>query len=173
MSINRIAGTYAKSLLDLAVEQDKLEDVKGDMDMLEASLESRDLYLLLKSPIISKDRKQKALDAIFGDKLTPMSKSFIDIVLRKGREEALPEIIGTISLTTATPISEANLSKIKARLLDSDVTAKNVDIETIVDPDLIGGFVLKVGDKLYDDSVAHKLAKLKKEFSVNDYEKKY
>jgi len=64
------------------------------------------------------------------------------------------------------------LESIKAQLKGSSQTAANVEIETAVNPDLIGGFVIEFADKLYDASVAHKLSKLKKEFTGNQYEKK-
>ena len=98
--------------------------------------------------------------------------------MRKGRESYLPEIaeefitqyralkqISTVKVTTATPMSEAGLEAIKAQLKGSNSTAANIEIETAVNPDIIGGFVIEFDDKLYDASVAHKLAKLKKEFS--------
>jgi len=78
-----------------------------------------------------------------------------------------------VQLTTATPLSEVALAQIKKALLSSDVTDKEVDIETAVDPDLIGGFVIKMGDKLYDASVAYKLDQLKKNFTDNKYIKSY
>jgi len=186
MSDIRIANRYAKSILDLAMEQDKLQAVFQDMEYLRSAFESRELYNLIKSPIISKDRKQKVLDALFTGKLDPLSKSFIDIVLRKGREDLLPEIVKAfetqykahkkiteVKLITAAPLSNEKLEAIKSKLLDSKVTDESVEISTVVDPDIIGGFIIEVGDKLYDASVSHKLAKLRKEFVGNEYVKDF
>jgi len=186
MSVHRIASTYAKSLLDLSLERQNVDTIRTDMLGLTESMKSRDLVLMLKSPIISADRKQKVLDALFTGKIDPLSKSFIDIVLRKGREDLLPEIvkafevqykahkkITTVKLVTATPLTNDKLEAIKSKLLASNVTDESVEISTEVDPDIIGGFIIEVGDKLYDASVSHKLAKLRKEFVGNEYVKEF
>jgi F-type H+-transporting ATPase subunit delta len=77
--------------------------------------------------------------------------------------------ITTVKITTATPLSIEALEDIKAKLTGSTTTSTSVDIETAVNPDLIGGYVVEYGDKLYDASVAAKLAELKKQFSGNEY----
>ncbi len=182
MSVTRIAARYAKSLLDLAQEQGKLDKVLGDVQAFKTATEQRDFFLLLKSPIVNPDKKGKILKEIFSGKFDELSMAFINIVLRKGRESYLPDIakefliqynalkkISTVKLTTAAPVTEASLAAIKAQLQGSSKTAANIDIETAVDPDLIGGFVIEFDDKLYDASVAHKLAQLKKGFSGNQY----
>ena len=78
--------------------------------------------------------------------------------------------ITTVKVTTAAPLSKEALEDLRTKLIASVTTAKNVEIETIVNPDLIGGYVIEFGDKLYDASVAHKLESLKKEFKGNIYE---
>ena len=184
MSVIRIASRYAKSLLDLAQDQNVLSEVVSDMEGFSKMVENRDLYLLLKSPIIKAGKKAQIFDALFEGKVNKLTKAFIDISLRKGRESYLPEIaqeflaqykrlqgISSVKLITATPISDASLSKITAKLLASDVTDKSVDIETEVDESLIGGFIVKIGDKQIDASVAHKLDQLAKSMTNKDYEK--
>lgn len=180
MSVSRIASRYAKSLLDFAQESDKLDAVKTDMEVLDKALESRELKMLLKSPIVSENKKKDVFQAIFSDKLSETTMTFFNIILNKGREEFIPAIsnafgsqykklkgISTVKLTTASPISEANLEAIKAKLLSSNETDKHVEIETAVDPSIIGGFVLEIGDKLYNDSIAYKLSQMKKNFNGN------
>lgn len=180
MSVSRIASRYAKSLIDFAQENNKLEEVKGDMATLEKALENRDLTMLLKSPIVSEVKKKEIFQAIFGDKLSKTTLTFFNIILNKGREEYIPAIsdefdaqykqmkgISTVRLTTAAPISEANLSAIKSKLVASSQTDEQVEIETVVDPEILGGFVLEIGDKLYNDSIAYKLSQMKKEFRGN------
>jgi len=186
MSVHRIASTYAKSLLDLSLERKNVDTIRTDMLGLTDCMASRDLVLMLKSPIVTADRKQKVLNALFDGKIDPLSKSFIDIVLRKGREQYLPEIvkafevqykahkkITTVTLKTAVPLSNEKLEAIKSKLLASNITDESVEITTAVDPEIIGGFIVEVGDKLYDASVAHKLAKLRKGFVGNEYVKEF
>ncbi|MBX2891904.1 MAG: ATP synthase F1 subunit delta [Saprospiraceae bacterium] len=186
MSVTRIASRYAKSLLDLAVEQGKLEKVSADMNTLGAAVKSRDLYLFLKSPIIHADKKNAALDAIFKDKLDSLTLAYLHLLVNKGREAYVPEIaaafiaqykslkkITTVKVTTASPLSDAVLADLKKKLLESGATAENLDIETTVDPELIGGFVLEFDHKRYDASVAHKLDRLRASFSKNLYVKEF
>ncbi len=182
MSAQRIASRYAKSLLDFAVEQNSVQEILGDMNTFKAMAENRDLQLLLKSPIVNAVTKQKVFTALFGDKLSKTTNSFFEIILRKGRESYLGSIadsfialykqsrgISDVTLTTATPLSEEVLARIKGELLKSTATDKEVEIKTEVDPAILGGYIIEIGDRLYDDSVAHKLEELKKNFVGNDY----
>lgn len=182
MSVKRISSRYAKSVLDFATEQSQVEDVVSDMKTFLAMAENRDLQLLLKSPIINASSKKRVFDALFGRSLSKTTNTFFNIVLRKGRENLLPEIanefilqyklknkISEVKLTTAYELSEAELSRINQALSDSNNTLDKIDLQTAVNPDLIGGFVIEIDDKLYDASVAHKLDLVKKEFSDNEY----
>jgi len=184
MSVIRIASRYAKSLIDLAEEQGQLDNVLEDIKSFQAAAKNRDLHLLLKSPIINVSKKHQVFSALFDGKFTELTTAFFKIILNKGRETYLPEIadefivqykklkhISSVKLTTATALSAETVSKIKQKLVGSDATDDHVELETAVDPDLLGGFVLQFGDRLYDASVAHKLEQLKKEFSKNDFVK--
>ena len=186
MSVTRIASRYAKSLIDLAQEQGKLDRILEDINAFKKAVGNRDLYLLLKSPIINITKKQQILTAIFEGKFDEMTMAFMRIILGKAREAYLPEIadefilqyktinhISTIRLTTAAPLGEGVLANIKAKLLESANTEENVEIETKVDPNLLGGFVIEFDDKLYDASVSHRIEKLKKEFSKNLFVKDF
>lgn len=180
MSTSRIAARYAKSLIDLSQEQNSLDATLEDIKTFKNAIENRDFYLLLKSPIVNTGKKKDIIKALFEGKLNRLTMMFMDIVLRKGRENYLPEIadefvaqyksinkITTIKLTTASPISDSNLQQIKSRILASDASEDSLDIETFVDSNLVGGFVIEIGDKLYDASIAHRLEELRKEFSDN------
>ena len=186
MSVNRIATRYAKSLLDLAVEQDVLSTVNSDIASFIKMTENKDLYLLLKSPIINATKKEAIFKVLFGDKFNKLTNAFLTIVLKKGRETYLPEIakefinqykvligLTTVKLTTATPMDAANLAEIKKRLISSSETAKDVEIITNVDKDIIGGFVIQIGDKLYDNSIAYKLKQIRQSVSNKEFVKAY
>ena len=176
MTNQRVADRYAKSLLDLAVEQDQLDVIKGDVDNLVAMAGNRDLELLLESPVV-KPSKKNAILAELLDKsgAAQLTKLFVKILIDKGREGDLIGILGafkrqykqlkaisTVKVTSATELTEASLAAITRGLIDSGKTETNVDIETEVDPALIGGFVLEFGGRVYDASVKHKLAEIRK-----------
>ncbi|PHI21509.1 ATP synthase F1 subunit delta [Lewinellaceae bacterium SD302] len=175
----RVAARYAKSLLDLAQDQNKLDVIKGDVDNLQEMLGNRDFYLLMKSPIVSPAKKKSILESIFSAaKLDEMTTAFARILITKGRESNLPEIVSafqqqykslknitSVQITSATPLTEVEMHDIRAKLLASEATGQEVDIETTIDESLIGGFVLEYNGKVYDGSVAHKLKEIRKEFS--------
>ena len=182
MSVTTIASRYAKSLLDLASERGDLEAIIKDMEGLKKIISNRDFYLLLKSPIVKTDKKLSIFKDIFDKNSNPLTLGFINLLTRKGREGILPEItdefirqyneinnISTIKIKTAIPIGDNVLESIKAKLEESESTFDTVEIETAVDETLMGGFVLEIGDKLYDASLAHKLEAMKKLFSSNTH----
>ena len=92
MSIQKIAGRYAKSLIDLAIEQQKLEVIKEDVKLFKSVTANREFYLVMKSPIINSGKKQSILKAIFEGKVDATTMAFLDIIAVKGREGFLPEI---------------------------------------------------------------------------------
>lgn len=182
MSVQRIATRYAKSLVDLAIEQKKLDRVAEDIQLFKSLASNRDLYLLLKSPIIKADKKQQILETVFKGKLDPMMSAFLEILVRKGREGYLPEIadafiqqykrlnhISTVKVTTAAELGAETVAAILEKLKRSAATDENIEMVTVVDPALIGGFVIEFEDRLYDASVNNKLEELKREFRDNLY----
>lgn len=178
MSEIQVATRYAKSLIDLAGEQNALEAVKQDIELfVETCRQNPELQAVLKNPIMSLDKKASILDGIFGGKLHEMILSFFKIVVRKGRSEILyptaKEFVNQYNIqknvvkatvTSAAPLSEQNLKHIEQVVKDS--TKGEVILSAIVDPNLIGGFILKVGDRQFDTSISSKLSKLRKEFEL-------
>ncbi|WP_460622398.1 ATP synthase F1 subunit delta [Hymenobacter tenuis] len=183
MSEIRVASRYAKSLLDLAQERGELEVVKQDMDLFSKTLEeNRDLRLLLRNPIVKHDKKLAILRAIFNGKVSAMTEKFFSIVTQHSRESAL-EFIGSefltqynslrgmqvAEVTTAMPLS-AELRAQLQQMVRQQSGLADVSLTEKVDASLIGGFVLRIGDRLIDDSVSYRLRKLRNEFSKNPYQ---
>lgn len=183
MSTYRIASRYAKSLIDLAIQQGKLDRILEDVTAFFNATKNRDFMLLLKSPIVNPDKKEKVLDAIFKEKIDPLTHSFIQIILRKGRESQLAEIsqefinqyreikgISIVNVVSAEALSQEAIESIRRKLVESKLTHENIEFNTSVDKNLIGGFVISFEDKLYDASVKNQLDELRKEFSTKDYQ---
>ncbi|MBS1783206.1 MAG: ATP synthase F1 subunit delta [Bacteroidetes bacterium] len=178
----RLAARYAKSLLDFAIEQNNLEATLADVTLLDKiSNHSRDFTSMLRSPIIKSDKKQAIMDAVLGNRLSPITKAFFTLLVNKGREANLPEIaksfiaqykevknIKTLRLTTAVPASDALKNKIMDRALAS-LKESQVELIEHVNPDIIGGFVLEVGDKLFDASIRKDLKDVRAQFTQNIY----
>lgn len=182
MSTASIAARYAKSIIDLAAEQGVLERVVNDVQQLDAALQNRDLFLMVKSPIIQADKKLKVFEALFSDHFHQLSSSFFGIIIRKGREPMLPEIvkevvrqykklknITTASLTTAVDVTDKTLEEVKKAVKASENTSGEVELVTKVDPDILGGFILEIEGHVYDASVREKLGALKQEILDNSY----
>lgn len=185
MAYGRAAGRYAKSLIDLSIEQNSLEVVKLDMDLIHSACQdSRDLVLLLESPVVKSDKKMAVLTAIFGAQVSELTNAFIKILVDKGRESLLDDISAAfedkyfdyknILRTTIKSVDGVDES-IKFRVAELVKTAYGQDAKIIEEHDvsLIGGFVLTIGDKQVDASISRKLAELEKEFSKNLYVKEY
>ena len=180
MASFRAADRYAKSLLELAQEQNSLEAVHSDMEHIRASLTaSKPLKLMLSSPVVGQDIKERALKAVFPS-LGVLSQSFVDIILRKGREAYLPQIvqafhyqymalknIARASVVSAQPLSPELESALREKLRTE--LGQQVELSQSVDPSLIGGFVLNIGDRQVDTSIAHQLAELHQELITDDY----
>ena len=178
----RLASRYAKSLIELAIEKGQLEQVFADMQWLQAVCKSnRDFLNLLRSPIISGDKKIKILNAVAGNKLNDITTTFNTLLMKKGRESNLPEIAGafisqykeykkihTLILTTVTPLS-ADVKKAIIEQVKTTGGYENIELEEKIDKSLIGGFVLQVGDKLVDASIAYDLKEISKQFENNDF----
>ena len=183
MSELRVASRYAKSLIDLAQERGELEQVKQDMDLFSKTLsENRDLRLLLRNPIVKHDKKLAILRAIFGGKVTDLTEKFFTLVTQHNRETALVFIgdeflkqynlqrgIQVAQVTTATVLDPALREQLR-QLVREQANMPEVTLQEKVDPSLIGGFVLRIGDRLIDDSVSYRLRKLRTEFSKNTYQ---
>ena len=182
MSNVRLATRYAKSLLDLSKERNEVENAFADMKWLQfVCKHNRDFINMLRSPVIKSDTKGKIVKAIAGDKIGALTNGFIQLLINKGREGALPEIatsfiqqyknfkkIHSVKLTTATPVSE-ELKKSIVDHIKSTTDMQNIELETVVNENIIGGFVLQTGDKMVDASIAYDLKEIAKQFENNDF----
>jgi F-type H+-transporting ATPase subunit delta len=185
MADQRVAARYAKSLLDLGKEMGTLSAVKEDMDLLSKTMtESRELRLLLRNPIVKHDKKLAILKAIFEGKVSDMTLRFFTILTEKNRESAIegigPEFLAqynamqgiqSAEVTSATPLTAVARLEIR-KLVTQQTGLTDVQLTEKVDPELIGGFVLRVGDKQIDDSVRTSLRKLRTSLQENSYQQK-
>ncbi len=173
----RVARRYAQTLLDLSLQEGKLDVAFNDMNFfVSVYKQSKDFSAVLKSPVITADKKLPILNKIFKGRINDLTLSFIELVTRKNREEVLIEVANEFSalyfehknIAKATVISaielpEASVSAIKSKL--EAFTGKGIVIETAVDKSIIGGVVVKIGDKIIDKSVKNMLNRLKLNFN--------
>lgn len=186
MAESRVASRYVKSLLSLAIEQNAVDAVHNDMLTFSKLVkDSREFALMLRNPIIKHDKKREILDKLFKGKVNKLTMAIFDIITSKNREPLLPAIaeefhhaynvyknVGEATITTAVPMDDtlrAEIKKIVSKISDK----KEVEIKEKVDADMIGGFVLNVGDRQIDASIKNKLKALKVKFSENPYIKEF
>ncbi len=182
MNNPRLAQRYAKSLVDIATQYNKLEEVHDDVAFLKSVVDqSRDFVLMLESPIINPDKKYKVINAITKGNISTITETFLKLICNKGREANLPGIIRSFTeqyntiiglhiakLTTAAPVSKELLDSFVSKIKASTSYDK-VQLETKVDDKIIGGFILQMEGKLIDKSILRNLNDLYKEFADNEY----
>ena len=178
MLTSKVAKRYAQGLLDFTQESGNTESVFNEMkDIVKIMSQSKDLNQFFSTPIIDARKKEAIALEIFKD-FSPVAKNIIRLIIKQGRESQLKgiaqefinkveDIKGTqrISLTSASKLSEQNIQKIIADSKMVNVT--NYDLETIIKPDILGGYILRVGDQQIDASVRTQLNNIKKEFQLN------
>lgn len=177
MSEIRVASRYAKALIDLAIERNELEAIKADMNLFTDTLKgSSELQAVLKNPIVPQDKKAGILKDLFASKVNAATQSFFNIMVSKSRagvlyetgKEFIRQYNDNKGIITATVVSATAITAdAEAKMIEAVVaaTGKQVVLVKKVDADLIGGFVLTVGDKQFDTSIAKSLVLLKKEFN--------
>src|SRR5688500_8530665 len=178
----RLSGRYAKSLIDLAQETNQLEAVYKDMLYLQGvTKSSREFVVLLKSPVIKADKKAQIIDAVTAGKVTELTAKFNRLLVTKGRESDLPEIVNAfidmynnikgihkVKLTTAEPVSE-ELKQSILNKISKDTSIEHIELESIVRSELIGGFILEFDNNMVDASILRDLKDIKKQFQENIY----
>lgn len=180
MKISRLARRYAKALLELANEKGAIEDVRRDMKLLLQILSQHpELQVMLKSPVITSDKKKKVMSEI-GKRLNPITSALIRLLIHHRRESNVEEIANSyldqyrvfkgihhVTVTSARPLSESLRESLTNKI--KSFVGGSIEIEEVISPEIIGGLIIRINDKEYNSSVRHHLIELKKIFSSNLY----
>lgn len=183
MGRTKVATRYAKSLLGLVAEKGNLEEAFNDMTLIKkTTAENRELVVLLKSPVVNAEKKVSILTAIFEKHVSALTMLFIVLITKNRRENALVEIadsfiaqyktmkgITTARVTSAAVLTDDAQKKIAA-LVQKEVGG-TVELQMEVNPELIGGFILRIGDKQLDTSILRRIDDLRQEFKNNSFVK--
>ncbi|WP_040279642.1 ATP synthase F1 subunit delta [Psychroserpens damuponensis] len=178
MAGTRAAIRYAKAVLSLAQEQ-KLEDtINSDMKLIASTIaDSKELKLTLQNPVVRSSVKKSILLEVFKN-LNPLSAKLVDTLIENKRISSIGDVATqynelydqlketqVATVTTAVELSDDLRTKVLAKL--KELTGKEVEINSVIDPSILGGFILRIGDIQYNASVANKLNTLKREFTLN------
>lgn len=181
-----VAQRYAKSLLDLAVEQGVSELVYNDLLLINKILsENNDLRIVLQSPIIRQDKKEKLFSNIFSEYIQPLTLKFLNLLLRKSRivifhdiayayEELFNEAnnILNVIITTAQPFNDSLSQKLESKINDF-FPNKSLKFNENIDSEILGGFVVNFYDYMVDKSLRTRFIQARKQIMRKEYEKKY
>lgn len=173
MSTKAIADRYASALLSEAAAQGIEEAVLADLLQVRQTADaSADLRMLFRSPIIEWWRKKTIVKEVFGNVLRPLTLTFLQLVIEKGRERFYREIIQSysdlldqrknvlrITVDAAVELDAATRERVKQTITAR--TGKTVEASYAVDPSLIGGMKIAIGDQVYDGSLQHQLNELR------------
>ena len=176
----RVLHRYAVSMLETAIDKKNLDGITTDIQLIVDTLtQNRKLVLMLESPVIRPESKLKILKEIFDKKISKDSMDFIEFVISKQRESLLQPIgnrflelqdehlgIANVVVTAASEFTNEQKNVLKNRL--EKILNKKVRLNFKTDFELVGGFIAKVGDTLYDASIKHQLELLKKQFLTGE-----
>ncbi len=180
MDQSAISVRYAKAFFSLAREKNSLPALKDDIELISNIYEnSEEFRLLLESPVIKTSRKIQLINSIFSGKVNELTLNFLRLITRNKREAYIPGIcrnfisftrkdqnIKPARLTTASKVDGETFDKIQS-VLEKELHAK-VELSGNINPEIIGGLILRVGDKQFDASVATQLNKIKQKLLKTD-----
>mgnify|MGYP001827239328 CR=1 FL=1 len=177
----RAALRYAKATLNLSKEKGFAKEVNDDMILIEKTIEeNNDLEILLKSPIVKSDVKRSVLIKLFESKVNGITMGLLNLLIENKRLNLLAlvakEYIIIYDFMQGVEVAQVTSAVTLTKELEKDILkrvkisiGKDITLNNIIDPSIIGGFVLRVGDKQYDSSVAHRLDDLLSKFEDNQY----
>lgn len=169
----RIVRRYASALLSAALKAGAVDQVESDLGLVSYTLEaSSALTEAIYSPLIPGEKKEQILRDLFADKVHAITLSYLDLLVGKRREEAIVETekeyvrlaneargIVAAEVTSAVPLSDEEVARLKSKL--ALMTGKVIELSTKIDPAIIGGVTVKIGDRVIDGSIRGQLEALR------------
>lgn len=186
MNISLVSERYAEALFDLAVEKGLVEELYNDSLLIIRTCESsRDLRLLLKSPIINAGKKKTIVRAVFEPNVHKLTLEYLLVMVRKNREEFIQVVaehfvelyqkhMNILTVHFKSPVLPDEDVKKQVAELMKNYTEEKVELKTDIDESLIGGFVLTWDDKQYDASIRREIENLRNAIAkINLYKKEF
>ncbi len=171
-----ISKTYGDALFELAVEENKVDSLLEEIGQLQKILkENEEFGKLMTHPKVNKEEKLQVVEEVFKGRVSDELLGFLTIIIAKDRYQEIDEIleyfltevkkykgIGVATVTTAVPLRDEQCKKIEKKLLDT-TNFKSMEMHYKQDETLIGGMVIRIGDRVVDSSISTKLNELQKE----------
>jgi len=166
------ARRYAEAAFEVGLRDGTVETWRQELDAAASVVDDQRVARLLGNPAIAEETRLELAESTFGTIVSRPVLNLIGLMLRRGRIDELPRVaaefrrldnerqgITTATATSAVPLSEDEVRAITARL--EEMTGGRVDLDLAVDPDLLGGLVVRVGDRMIDGSVRGRLERLR------------
>jgi F-type H+-transporting ATPase subunit delta len=168
-----VSRTYSSALFEVAVEMDKIDQILAEYEFVANSLdEYPDFESILTSPKVSDVDKKKIIDETYGSNISPELSNFFKLLVDKKRSSIIKEAFGDFKILvnnhkglvvakveSVIPLESKDIEALEAKL--NELTGQTVTVNNVINPDIMGGLVVKVGDKIIDGSVKRKLDGLK------------
>lgn len=175
-----LAKKYGRAIYEITAEQHCLEQTEEDLRLIADTIgKSKELGEILNHPLLAKDVKKDTINKLFADKVQPIVLQFCYVVIDKGRIAdfaAMADVYANLAhhgmgmeeavVTSAFPLTKSQVDALKAKL--AEITGSKIIMKQKVDASLIGGFTVRMGDRLIDGSVARQLAALRSQMMQRD-----
>ena len=173
----RVVRRYASALYNAAAQADVVDRIESDLGLVEYALEmSGEFKKALFSPLIPADTKRQITAEVFGDRIHKITLAYLDLLFRKRREEVVLETeeeyirlaneargIVTAQVVTAVKMTDQEETRIKQKL--AELTGKQVRLQKVAIPEIIGGVLVRIGDTVIDGSIRGRLDLLKEKLA--------
>ena len=177
MIVSLLAARYTKAIFDLAIENNVIEETLKDMQLIgDLCAKNRDFRMMLKSPVVSTDKKLKIFKAIFENNINSFTLLYLQVIVRKNREAFIQEIamefedlyndyrgVLTTHITTASPLTDELRNQV-IELMKKN-TDKKINLVEDEDPELVGGYILKWKDLQYDASILSQINQMRRDLA--------
>ena len=173
MNESKIAVRYAKAIFYAASEKGLDKTLLDDLKLITDTLRMQELKVLFQSPVIKKSDKEKVFSALFKERVNPLTLNFIGLLLKHNRESYVERItryyqmlynkkngIKIADITLPVPVSKELKEQLKLKL--KTLFKSDIELNEYIKPEIIGGFILRIDDELYDASVRNSLQKIRK-----------
>ncbi len=186
MSVSRIAFRYAKSLFDLAKTEGNLDKVHEDILYIRKVSELPDFSSVMKNPLIKEEKKEDIFKAVFSSKVSQLTLNTLMVMAEHNREAYIVDFcrkfhllyneekhISSVILTSSAELSQSTIDSIMSEFRSKGLIESEVELKTVIDPNIIGGFILQFNDQVYNSSIAYKLEQIRTKFNENLYIKNF
>ncbi|MBQ8223271.1 MAG: ATP synthase F1 subunit delta [Bacteroidales bacterium] len=187
MKSSLLVYRYAKAFLDLAIQRELVDESLNDLLLVKTTIEGdNELLTLIHQPLVSKERKISILSKIFENKVESITIDFLRLIIEKNRDAIITEVydkyyelyhdykkIALVTIITAVNLDETTTDRIVNILKHKIVKMDSIKVTNVIDKNIIGGFIVKYKDYVYDASVTNTMKRLHSIFEENLYIKEY